>query len=690
MLSELLNEILNFINNGKGYSRELFQKKKKNFVHLNISRIIFNITSLIFLFIARNFYIKSLIGCDGEEFKCILNSNMKYILDDIYYCTHSAFYFLFFLLIFHLKLCSFYLLFFFILIILELIKKDTGDSFLHHGILNISALFVLLFLGEIFILIIILLINLCKIKKYSLLMQLLVVIDLLSILIYINSKHKYFCKDWAKGLNGSYILNDKTKYSCSINIPHEKCLIDIFSPILDFSNILRINCNKRKEKEKYFLKQISNLNNSEKIQKIGYPITIGKKGEIKGRPAMYSKTLLDFVKNNLINLDEENQTKFIVENKKPEVYVDFSNDSYGKLNIEINYSKKLSKKRFLLGKNNDSKNILFIFLDNLSRVHFYRQFKKTSFFLKKFLSFKGFSTNDNPEQVYHGFEFLKYHNFKRATLHNAIPMFSGVYYKKYNRMVSIVKKMKEIGYVTGSVQDICHKELMAIGKFKKYSFIEFDHEYAAPNCDPNVYKYGFGFFSGENGILRKCLYGRESIEYAFEYGKKFWISYKNNKKFLRIVNTYAHEYSGEKAKYSDSAMYNFLKDLYFSNQLKNTTIFIAGDHGFALMGVYKLLNPNDWKIEQSMPIFILINSDNNNLSYENEYSEILKNQQTLVTPFDIYYTIRHIILGSKYKNNLDKGQNNEGESLFKYINPKERNCTKYKHFGNCQCRLFKV
>ena len=152
MLFELLNGVLNFLNNGKG----LLKKKKKNFANLNISRIIFNITSLIFLFIGRNFYIKSLIGCDGEEFKCILNSNMKYILDDIYYCTHSAFYFLCFLLIFHLKLCSFYLLFFFILIILELIKKDTGDSFLHHGILNISALFALLFLGEIFILIIIL------------------------------------------------------------------------------------------------------------------------------------------------------------------------------------------------------------------------------------------------------------------------------------------------------------------------------------------------------------------------------------------------------------------------------------------------------------------------------------------------------------------------------------------------------
>ena len=433
---------------------------------------------------------------------------------------------------------------------------------------------------------------------------------------------------------------------------------------------------------------MSNLTDYEKIKKIGFPITIGKKGEIKGRPAMYAKTLLDFVKNNLINLDNENPNKIIDEKLKPEVYVDFSNNSYGKLEIKINYSDKLSKSRLKLSKNKNSNNILFIYLDNLSRVHFYRQFKKTSKFLKSFLTFKGFSTKDNPEQIYHGFEFLKYHNFQRATLHNAIPMFSGVYYKKKkNKMVSIVKNMKEEGYITANVQDICHKELMAIGKFKKYSFIEFDHEYAAPNCDPNVYKYGFGFFSGENGMLRKCLYGKDSIEYALEYGKQFWKAYKKNKKFLRIVNTYAHEYSGEKAKYSDNALYIFLNDLYISNQLQNTTVFIAGDHGFALMGIYKLLNPNDWRIEQSLPIFILLVPDSKNLSYEDQFFELQKNQQTLITPFDIYYTLRYILFGNDYKKNLLKEQNNEGESLFKYINQKERNCNKYERFGNCQCKL---
>ena len=127
--------------------------------------------------------------------------------------------------------------------------------------------------------------------------ELFIFILILFILIYFNNKHKYYCKDWSKGLNETYIDNNKTIYSCSINIPQEKCLIDIFSKILDLSHLLHINCDKRKEKEKVFLKQISNLNNTDEVKKIGYPITIGKKEEIKGRPAMYANTLLDFVKN---------------------------------------------------------------------------------------------------------------------------------------------------------------------------------------------------------------------------------------------------------------------------------------------------------------------------------------------------------------------------------------------------------
>ena len=668
---------------------EFFPKKnffKRIYTYKNIFLLFTNIIAFIFLIIAKHLYIKSLKGCKGDEFICVINNNLTYILDDIYYCTLSALYFLGFLFFFHFQLCSSLQIIIFLLIIFQLIYKDRGDSFLHHGMMNIISLLILIFFGEIIILILkLILINIKK-KKYANSFLILLILAYIYLAIYINNKDKYYCKDWDKSLNNTYINNNKSIYSCSVNIPKEKCLIDIFSPLLDISSLLNINCSNRKNEEQTYLKKISNLKNDKNIQKIGFPITIGDNEEIKGEPSMYGGILLKYVKNNLINLDNKTQLNDLHPNKKPEVYVDFTNNPFGELKININYNQLLSEERKSLEKNNNSSNILFLFLDNLSRVHFYRHYKKTKMFLKTFLSYEGFSTKENPEQKYHAFEFLKYHKFKYATLNNAIPMFSGVYYDNNSTMKSIVKDMKKIGYITCNVQDVCHKELMGIGKIPSYSYIEFDHEYAAPNCDPNVYKEGYGFFGGENNILRKCLYGKDSIEHSLEYGKKFWVTYKDNKKFLRIVNTYAHEYSGEKSKYADEATFNFLYHLYNQNLLQNTIVFIAGDHGFELMGLYKLFEPNDWKIEKHFPIFLLITPDKKKVSYMDQYSEILKNQQVFITPFDIYYTIRQIMYGEEYKNNLLKEQNNEGESLFKYINPKERNCTKYKKIDECQCK----
>jgi hypothetical protein len=238
---------------------------------------------------------------------------------------------------------------------------------------------------------------------------------------------------------------------------------------------------------------------------------------------------MKYVLNNLINLDDKNMLNNLKKGKQPEIFIDFTENPYGELKQKINFNEKLSEERLKSGEKIYSNNILFLFFDNLSRQHFYRQYKKTSNCIKKFLSFNGFSTGNNSNQRYHGFEFLKYHKFDGPTLNNAVPMFTGVNYNNKNKIINIVKNMKKLGYITCNVQDVCQKELMVLAKKKKYYYyIEYDHEYVAPSCDPNIFKIGYGLFSGPNGIIRKCLYGKESIEYAFEYGKNFWKAYNNS------------------------------------------------------------------------------------------------------------------------------------------------------------------
>ena len=653
-------------------------------IKIKLKKYILDIIAFLYLVFGRFLYIKSLRGCDKSEFECL--HNLQLIKEGIKNCINSTFYFIFTLFLIHMKICSSYLIIIIILIYIELIIRDHGENFLFHGKLNLFGLFSLTIIGEIVILFFVLYKSLIQKKKIFLLSFITIILSIISIIIIIKYKDEYYCRDWDKGLNKTYINNDPSKYPCKIQIPKEKCFISILGPLFDFSKILNIKCEKRSIKEKKILISDSNLKNKKDVKRIGYPITIGKEEEINGKPTLYSETLYEFVKHNLVDMDDNIILKQLGKDQKPEVFVDFSTSPYGKIEININFKEKLSKERKILEKYNTN-NVLFLFMDNLSRVHFYRQYKKTKEFLKKFLTFEGYSNEIDKEQRYHGFEFLKYQKLDGATVQNSLPMFSGVYFDPKNIMINIVKDFKKNGYITCNVQDTCHKELMSIEPLMNYTYIEFDHEYAAVNCEQNVYKPGYGLINGDNSVFRKCLYGKESFDYALEYGKNFWSIYKNNKRFLRIVCTYSHEYSYEKAKYTDNSIYDFLKGLFEINQLKNTTIFLAADHGFFLMGVYKLINSKDFPIEKDLPLLFVIVPDKRNFTYEQQYSEIIKNQQILVTPFDIFYTLRYIIYDEKYKLSPLNGNKDDGECLFKYINPKERICKKYQQIdkSTCQC-----
>ena len=166
------------------------------------------------------------------------------------------------------------------------------------------------------------------------------------IIILNNIKYDYYCKDWNKSLNNSYINNDPSLYPCKINIPNNKCLINIFGPLFDFSKLFNIKCEKRSYNEKSILINNSNLNNKTEVKKIGYPITIGNKEEINGEPILYSETLYEFVKNNLVDMDDKEQIGKLDENKKPEIIVDFSNSSFGKIEIKLIKNKNIMDLNF--------------------------------------------------------------------------------------------------------------------------------------------------------------------------------------------------------------------------------------------------------------------------------------------------------------------------------------------------------
>ena len=75
-------------------------------------------------------------------------------------------------------------------------------------------------------------------------------------------------------------------------------------------------------------------------------------------------------------------------------------------------------------------------------------------------------------------------------------MFRGVYHGWKNKMISIIRDFKNNGYITANIQDLCHKELMSIGRQRKYVYVGFYHD-AAPSCYL-MYAFGYNFTTIEN------------------------------------------------------------------------------------------------------------------------------------------------------------------------------------------------
>ena len=51
-------------------------------------------------------------------------------------------------------------------------------------------------------------------------------------------------------------------------------------------------------------------------------------------------------------------------------------------------------------------------------------------------------------------------------------------------------------------------------------------------------------------MIKRCLYDKVNVGHQYEYGMQFWKKYKNNRKFLFIVNNDGHEGTLEIIKYA--------------------------------------------------------------------------------------------------------------------------------------------
>ena len=683
----------NFLAVFKSKFNKFIHKKNGNFIKRYFctkTDILFYITN----FLAIIFYYLGLTPCEKDPSECTIKRGMAFYftigtftaLSSLLYSIYISY------TLFKRKYFIHYI--YTLPVFIYFILEYTGAESVDHGFYNAFGFIGIIIILFPIILLILIIIKLFKDKKYKIII--IIAAILITIVIIYNNLPGFSCDYWDLGLNNTRIDNDKTKYPCGILIPgKDKCYLRKMDGFFDFSKIFRPSCSAesilKKEKE-IFLKSLSDrFYGVSKLNHFGYPITVSS-----DKYSMYAcKDLRDFqelVNRNIIKMDFFNEENYPNE-PYPEVEVFFDENDYGIIKINVTRNETLSQERKIIAKNKHSlyNNILFVYVDALSRNHFQRKIKKLSEYIETFMPY---NVNET-EKKYTSFQFMKYNTVKGLTLPNIKSMFYGVELTEPEG-VNLVKFFKEQGYVTGHTGTTCGKEIFSVNGLLQSQHLDYDnwdHENIAMFCDPNFFDWKYPIYKGVASVLKRCLYGKYAFEYMIDYAKQFWKLYPDNKKFFRIHFNEGHEGSMELVQYLADPLFEFVKYFFDNNLLNDTFIFLASDHGNHMLGPWAVIRPQDYLIETTLATLFLIIPNNQKLYKNGLYDIVHKNQQTFVTPYDIHDTLIHIAYGTDTPD--PSAYSKRGSSLLVDIDPMERYCENPKlnlsiAKSDCKCKKYSL
>lgn len=132
-----------------------------------------------------------------------------------------------------------------------------------------------------------------------------------------------------------------------------------------------------------------------------------------------------------------------------------------------------------------------------------------------------------------------------------------------------------------------------------------DHESIAFACDPNYHdpENSFSPYMGPFSILRRCLYGKDTFEYVFDFGRNFINTYKKEKKVVWLDFIDFHEGTGEVINYLDKPLSEFLREIHS----EDTTVMFISDHGFHMGGIKIALGGSQYTTELLLPTMLISN-----------------------------------------------------------------------------------
>jgi hypothetical protein len=457
--------------------------------------------------------------------------------------------------------------------------------------------------------------------------------------------HHFSCKNWDKGLNGSYIDNGSKEYPCLINIPKDNsCYLSEFGKYFDYSSKYRPTCLDNgllKSQKEYFLKSLKKYHikyfNISNKKFFGFPNTNNDKFNIREFGTILSKdkkSLEEELHKNIILMDLyfKNKTKYYPNETKPEIYVQFKKGR-GKIKIKVHKNITLIKEKEIIINHHKNKlifkNVIVMFFDTISRAHFYRKFPKVTSF---FNNFSRYETNYSRKKMTI-FEFFKYNSINTYTDPNLKAAYFGA--KINGNGTYFANYFKDQGYIIGKTTTFCEKASVIFDNNTKLNEIRWDHEGISIPCIKGIYT---NFFTHKlNSLIKRCLFGKQIFEYALDYLESFFKTYFEYSKMFLFESEEGHEPTGQVIGYLDDILYNFFSKLYSETFLLNTTIILFSDHGQHLNWLLYVLKFKDFLYETTLPFLFLIFPNTQELYNESLYEKIKNNQQIFITPYDIYY-----------------------------------------------------
>ena len=535
----------------------------------------FNILSIICFILSVIFYYLSSEGCNLGQYECVIELKRGMLNKLIYRMILTSFFYCIFLyLIIHKKISKIYLILNVVYIYLfnKYYKADWDD----HGFFTriFFVLFVLLFL--ICFEYINLLIFIFKKKKYKIFSLLIIIPIIIYFFIKYDFKHTK-CYGWEKGLLDTQMESkeDSLKANKCYMMTPQICDIEAYDNLHDYSKYLKRTC-KNRDNDKKNLEKFFPFDKKIKYKYIAFPSTLNLNYHEDGSAHYFHKKILSML--TPVNSTNDDPYK--------EVFVEFNKNNKGKVIIDVKKNNTLIEERDKLAKIFKSKydNIFFLYTDAVSRAHFRRKMKKTIKLLEDY-----YFNNPMKKKDWNAYQFFKYNSFSSTTPENTIPMFFG------NSSVSkhgttLIKYFKEHGYITAYIQNQCNRFLFDPDERDiTFEYVNFDHECISLFCDPNYSHPDLysSFINGAYSVLRRCLYGNDTYNHAFEYARQFVEKYRNQRKFLKLAFIEGHEGSKEVIKYLDEAFCNFIK--YLMKEFPTNSVFIIiSDHGNNMGGYFGL------------------------------------------------------------------------------------------------------